>query len=814
MALMATDKLEKVNLDNIPKELQEYPRWLVWKAEPDRKDSSKLNKVPKNLQGKALGSWQEVSNLFTFEDVKNAYDSGNFAGIGFSPKGTPFQIVDLDNNSGIEHISKELKSLSDAGYAEISPSNKGLHVFMQGNVPDMLGRKKTTETGEQIEFFSNSGWVTVTGNRYNDKNPEPNQQAIDHIIKKYGFEKKEKAIQLQQTQSEPTNLAEHEIMQIMSNSKSGSRIAALMRGDTSEHNDDPSSSDMALANHLAFWTQKDANMMDSIFRNSGLYRDKWDKVHSANGQTYGQMTIEQAISNTTNVYSPRKPNFEVHIGGTSKAKKAEQKKKKETDKTPKTPGELQDMLIDAGKAARKSKEYTVGKGDNAETKYPRLTSLEVAYILNDYFFFYLFDLEEGTRLAVYMRFDGIYTQNETVIKRYISYLEPTFTERQAEDVIYKIANLVLIKEKTNSRYLIPVNNGVFNLETKQLEPFTPDYIFTSKIATDYNDKATLPIYNGWDVEQWLKDLANGEDDLNTLLWQVISASMNGNFTRKQSIWLYGQGRSGKGTYQDLISNLVGSKNVATLKVNQFSERFALPMLEEKVVCIGDDVPAHVYIDDSSNFNSVVTGDSVRVERKNKDGYSTNFKMTVIQSTNGLPRIHNKTEGTYRRFLIVQFKEAFTNYNDNWSIKNDYIKRKDVLEYVLQKAIKLDFEKFITPESSKQLMENYKIENDPIRDFKVSIFDEFTSTRIPVYLLYQYYLDFCDENKYKYMSSRNFINSFEKILDEDWEKKKAKIGNFFNETYLPIQLDKNRNIESPSKEKPYTCFVNTRIEIAS
>ncbi|WP_051912607.1 DNA primase family protein [Carnobacterium funditum] len=490
------------------------------------------------------------------------------------------------------------------------------------------------------------------------------------------------------------------------------------------------------------------------------------------------------------------------------------KKKKEVKKTPKTPEDLKNLLIDLGDKGRESKEYTVGKGENAETKYPRLMPLEVAYVLNDIFFFCLFNMEEGTRLAIYMRFEGIYTQNETMIKRYISYVEPTFTERQAEDVIYKIANISEVKEKTNSRYLIPVNNGVFNLETKKLEKFTSDYVFTSKIATDYNDKATLPIFEGWNVEQWLKDLSNGEEDLNTLLWQVISSAMNGNFSRKKSIWLYGEGNTGKGTFQELITNMVGRNNIATLKVNQFSERFALPLLEGKTCVIGDDVPAHVYIDDSSNFNSTVTGDPVRIEQKNKAAYSTVFNMTVIQSTNGLPRVHNTTEGTYKRFLIVQFKQAFKGEGDNWSIKNDYIKRKDVLEYVLQKAINIDFEKFILPASSEQLMNQYKIDNDPIRDFKVSVFDQFTSTRIPLYLLYQYYLDFCEENKYKYMTSRNFINSLERVLDTDWEKKKSKVGNFFNEKYLPLQMEKNTKIEAPEKDKTYACLVNTRIELAS
>ncbi|UJF15006.1 phage/plasmid primase, P4 family [Jeotgalibaca sp. MA1X17-3] len=495
-----------------------------------------------------------------------------------------------------------------------------------------------------------------------------------------------------------------------------------------------------------------------------------------------------------------------------KAQKEETSKKK--IKQPTSYKDLEGKLTELGIREREAREETVGKGKNEQTIKPRLEQLEVAKILKSYLRFCLFNLEEGTRLALYLPFEGVYTQNETLIKRCVFYLEDTLTERQAEDVIYKITNLSIVKEKTNSRYLIPVNNGVFNLKEKKLEPFSPDYVFTSKIATNYNENAKLEAYDGWNVEDWLKDLSTGEDDLNTLLWQVMSASMNGNFTRKKSIWLYGEGSTGKGTFQALITNLVGKKNVATLKVNQFSERFALPMLEEKVCCIGDDVPAHVYIDDSSNFNSVITGDAVRIEQKNKPAYSTEFNMTVIQSTNGLPRVHNTTEGTYRRFLIVQFKQTFKGDSDNWNIKNDYIKRKSVLEYVLQKAINMDFEKFIEPKSSELLMNQYRIDNDPVRYFKVSVFDHFESTRIPVYLLYQYYLDFCDENKYKYMTSRNFINAFERILDEDWDKKKAKIGNFFKEPYLPNQFDKNKSLEKPEKDKSYTCFINTRIELVS
>ena len=443
-----------------------------------------------------------------------------------------------------------------------------------------------------------------------------------------------------------------------------------------------------------------------------------------------------------------------------------------------------------------------------------ISPIRCAIVLEEYFSFVLFDLEENTRVAMYLANEGIYTQNETLIRRYIAMLEPKHNSIKARDVIYHLTTRATVKEKTQSRYLIPVNNGVFNLRNKELEPFTPEYVFTSKITTDYVDGPVLEDIDGWNVEEWIEELASGEEDLITLLWQVISDSMNGNYTRKKSIWLYSEGNSGKGTYQTLIQNLVGHANVATLKLPQFSNKFALPMLEGKTVCIGDDVPAGVYVDDSSNFNSVVTGERIMVEQKQRPVYSTQFTLTIIQSTNGLPRIHNKSEGTYRRLLIVEFKKQYTADNDNWRIKDEYIYRKSVLQYVLHKAINMDFEQFVIPESSKQLMEKYKIENDPVRDFKVSVFDEFESTRMPLYLLYQYYIDFCEVNHYKVMASRNFYNAFELILEKDWKKKNAKLSTFFRERYLPRQLDKNSKIETPDQDKTYMCYVNTRIELVS
>ncbi len=133
--------------------------------------------------------------------------------------------------------------------------------------------------------------------------------------------------------------------------------------------------------------------------------------------------------------------------------------------------------------------------------------------------------------------------------------------------------------------------------------------------------------------------------------------------------------------------MIGMKNVASLKISDFDgekNRFSMGMLEGRTVVIGDDNPERYYIDDASRFKSAVTGDLITIERKNKDPYGTHFNGAVIQSTNDMPRFKNLNDSIFRRMVIVPFNAHFSGGNKNRDIKDDYIKRKDVLEYVMYK----------------------------------------------------------------------------------------------------------------------------------
>ena len=86
-------------------------------------------------------------------------------------------------------------------------------------------------------------------------------------------------------------------------SKQSHKFDALMQGDITGYGSQ-SEADIALCSVIAFWTQ-DPTVIDAIFRQSQLYRDKWDEQHRTDGATYGEMTIEKALSGQREVYKPK-----------------------------------------------------------------------------------------------------------------------------------------------------------------------------------------------------------------------------------------------------------------------------------------------------------------------------------------------------------------------------------------------------------------------------------------------------------------------------------------------------------------------------
>jgi hypothetical protein len=97
---------------------------------------------------------------------------------------------------------------------------------------------------------------------------------------------------------EKITLNDQELVDRMMSAENGEKFSRLWNGDTSAYDGDDSRADQALCNILAWWTNKDANWMDNLFRQSGLYRPKWER------QDYRERTITAAIDYVQGSYDP------------------------------------------------------------------------------------------------------------------------------------------------------------------------------------------------------------------------------------------------------------------------------------------------------------------------------------------------------------------------------------------------------------------------------------------------------------------------------------------------------------------------------
>lgn len=798
MALEKSDTIKKPVWENIPNKMTDYDRWICWKAIPDKKNPEKLTKKPVGLKGQPLANWQS-RKLFSFEQVKEAVENGVATGVGFSPKGTPFQCVDLDNEKGIEFISEELRNIANASYTEISPSGRGLHVWMIGDPPKDIGRKRKTANGEEIEFFTSSGWVTVTGDRYNELEPVKNQKMIDLIIERYGFKNEKSKSQV--IDYEPNNLSESEIMRIMNRSKVGKKIAQLMRGDLTAYNDDWSAAEMALMNYLAFFTQKDTTTMDSIYRQSGLYREKWDEKHRSDGATYGQMTIEKAIAKTKDVYKPagQRDSVEVDFGDLS-----------DGDCEGEYSAKLQPIHIGIELTEIKKQMNGIGNlNQQAELMKSATANLNAR---TPAWFWIIPDIKESsgkvTKVGYKHGYDHV-KMGDTLIDHYRLVRYPKLLEGAVYDTkrgfwryFGKNEMRSFIENKTlkelqkwgyyDNRHIIPTRiyviqktydgnypnatpfenskpelvvfkNGTYNILTDTMREHDPnDYIMNA-----YNYALDISGSDTPHTDSLLEGLV-GESSI--FLKQFIGYTFyRSHKPAQEMVFFKGNGGEGKSTFLGYLETFIfGSDNVSAVTPQDLTkDKFQVVELLGKSANISADI-LDDYIDDSSILKRLTGGDPLMGQYKGIQGFKMLSYAKLFFSANKLPRFKDLTEGFSDRLAVVPFINGNQRVEgaDFWQ-KHD-MKKVEAESAAFAYACIREFKKifdgkkahFTKPESMQRAAGNWIFENDHIGEFLLdaTIFHSGDPRGARASTVHKEYRAFCKENGY-YPKTANAIKEY-------------------------------------------------------
>lgn len=478
--------------------------------------------------------------------------------------------------------------------------------------------------------------------------------------------------------------------------------------------------------------------------------------------------------------------------------------------------QLKSRLQEAGDQWRI--ENTSFNEKTGKEKIPTVTPRAVADILIQECSFILIDEDnpELSPLAAYDLDSGIYQKGERFINRLSLAVERTLNVNACNTVVHYLANECDERKRTKDKNLIVVNNGIYNRKLKQLQPFSSEYVFVNKVATDYVPNAPEPQFEDWNFTNWIKELSDGDPHKEKLLWQLFFVAINANYISEISIFfLSEQGRTGKSTFQQLLTNLVGKQNTASLKIKEFENDFKLASAYGKSLVIGDDNNSKDFNETSENFKSVVTGDSVLLNPKGKDPFTTTLTPFVVQSMNGLPRFKDITDGMQRRLRVLLFNHSYKGTSNNRKIKEDYIYDNRLLEFILSKVIDLEFDEVEDTEESRQAIHELALENSAVLAFFEDVFHELESERLPMKFLFKLFQAWSAyENQPTTMKQNTFTKELKVIVERnnwEYERKNLAPSHYFYQSDMEKlkSLDIHYKFPVDINTKKYQPLINKR-----
>lgn len=364
---------------------------------------------------------------------------------------------------------------------------------------------------------------------------------------------------------------------------------------------------------------------------------------------------------------------------------------------------------------------------------------------------------------------GIYRGGHAAIEAKMIKHIPQLNKAKRAEVIAYLELLCNDAEMSDADY-IAFRNGVYNITTGELLPFTPDLVILNKIDWNYSPDA----YNQ-DVDKMLNRLACGDQAIRALLCEAIGYCFYRRNELRKAFILTGEKQNGKSTYLSLIGSLLGRDNITSLDLGELGQRFKPAELFGKLANIGDDI-GDDFISNPAIFKKVVSGDPVNVERKGENPFDLKNYSKFLFSANDIPRIKDKSGAVISRLVIIPFNARFTKDDPDF---DPYIKYKlrteSAMEYLILLGIDglkrvLNRYSFTESKSVEQALAEYEENNNPILIFLKEIEREDVlnkSTRD----LYSRYGMFCAENNFNPMSNVEFSKTIKRRFNLEIKDKK-------------------------------------------
>lgn len=730
----------KENYAEVPQEMKELKRWVLWKKVTR---DGKNTKFPIDAHNGKGAKSNDDTTWSTFQDACDGLEEYDCDGLGFMLGGGYFG-VDIDHALDNKPLIDEFVNALDS-YTEISQSGEGIHIICKGVLPQGQRRKGNIEMYDNVRFFAMTGNIYEGHCQLHDRTQEIKALHEKYLQPSYTFQKESKE------ERRVTLLPnDEEVISKALSSKNNIIFSSLYYGQWEGAYASQSDADLALCSFLAFWTNKDATQMDRIFRKSKLYRQKWDENRGEH--TYGEITIQKAINGCQNTYDPnamtntRSVSYNPETGEYVKTKK---------NYTYDDTGNAQRFVDEFGEDIRyhyKNKCWMIWDGKtwcrDEKQQIKNLADKMIREIKKEYFD----ELGKDDK------------KSEAILKNFKHLSSTSGKEAMLKEAMHIQSIATTNTDYDTNPYLLNCENGVVDLKTGKLLPHDKRYMLSKNthVNVDFNGKP----------KEWLKainGIFQGNEGVLSFVKKAVGYSLTGDTKEQCFFQCYGNGANGKSVFLNTISNVLGdyainaqvqsilakgngnggnaSPDIARMNGSRFvrtnepneGSRFDEGLVKQ--LTGGDIVTARFLYGEEFQFKSEF-----------KMWIACNYKI-VVRGTD---------KGIWRRMRLIPFEAEFEGKNEDKNLENK-IKAEypQILAWAIQGCLEWQKEGLEMPDEIRIATNEYRDEMDIVRSFAKDRIKMKPGNKIKASLIYTAYKQWARDGNEYMMSNQKFGLEFAK-----------------------------------------------------
>ena len=389
--------------------------------------------------------------------------------------------------------------------------------------------------------------------------------------------------------------------------------------------------------------------------------------------------------------------------------------------------------------------------------------------------------------------DGIYITGHKYIENLMLQVIPSIKANQRTEVLKYLEVKIPDDEEVHMQEtLIAFRNGVLNIMTGELLPFSPEYIVTNKIPWDYNPNAYDEL-----MDSTLNKISCNDHEIRALLEECAGYCLYRKNKLQKAFILTGSGSNGKSTFLEALKCMLGRPNYSALELAELDDRFSTAMMAGKLANIGDDI-SNEFLQGKTIavFKKIVSANSIKAENKGQDVFFFKPYTKLLFSANTIPRMQSKGfSAIKRRLAIIPFNAVFSKDDPDYDSTVKWkLKSQSAMEYLivialqgLKRALSYGF-----TESSKvkDEVEQFEKDNNPILGWLESLDEDDVVSylcRNSIQELTLQFDVFCRENGHETMKQKTFINDLKKRFNLKSERSTVCVNGHRPSILKPVTL---------------------------